>query len=142
LKIIKIRIKQRDGEVLPVEEAQLVCGAGIEGDERKTPEGKEISLLDETSARAVRSLAGLCSQSFMENITYEGRTEDFVMGGVYALGGAKIVITQIGKPCLEECPLYQAGIRCSLPHNLLFAGVVEPGSVKTGDTFEIIKLHD
>ena len=139
MNIKKIRIKQQNGESAFPNSALLIPGQGIECDTHKASPDREISILDERSSQAIKNLKGLCTQRFQENITYEGEVQDFIPGGVYQLGDAKITITQIGKRCFDECPLYQAGIRCCLPYNLLFASVNEQGTIKTGDEFVIIK---
>lgn len=139
MKIKKIRIKQQNGDTAFLDSALLIKGEGLEGDARKAAPDRDISILDEKSSHAIKNLKGLCTRRFHENITYEGDVQDFVPGGVYMLGDAKIAITQIGKRCFEECPLFQAGIRCCLPRNLLFASVIQQGMIKTGDEFKIIK---
>lgn len=122
-------------------EARLVENSGIEGDCYAKGGERQITLMfadngDESSTKE----KGLCSARFKENILIKfpenGKRcqSPFLGSGArLAVGEAILEISGETKNCHEECPLFQAGKRCSLAGQNLFAKVVKSGIIHTGD---------
>lgn len=121
-----------------VEEALLKEGFGIIGDIFAGKKDREITLF-ETDARA-KSLEtrgdGLCVTRFSENFLVSGLDFMTVAPGVrFSIGEAEIELTQIGKECHEECPVFNREGNCGLFARAAYARVVKGGSVHRGDAF-------
>ena len=77
---------------------------------------------------------------FAENIlTWGLELKALPVGTVLRAGTALLAVTQIGKECHNDCAIKQAVGRCVMPTEGIFAVVLRPGSVKPGDTIEILE---
>ena len=140
--IEEIRIKVTRG--IPgqvVDEAVLREGFGIVGDIFAGKKGREITLF-EADARA-ESLEtrgdGMCVTRFSENFLVKGlELMSLAAGTRLSIGEAEIELTQIGKECHEECPVFQREGNCGLFGKAAYASVVRGGLVQKGDP--IIRL--
>lgn len=119
-----------------VEEALLKEGFGFIGDIFAGKKDREITLF-EADARA-ESLEtredGLCVTRFSENFLIRGL--DFMTmtrGARISMGEAEIELTQIGKECHEECPVFLREGNCGLFGKAAYARVTKGGLVHIGD---------
>lgn len=119
-----------------VEEALLKEGFGIIGDIFAGKKDREITLF-ETEARA-ESLEtrgdGLCVTRFSENFLLSGLDlMSMTSGARISIGEAEIELTQVGKECHEECPVFIREGNCGLFSKAAYANVVKGGCVHKGD---------
>jgi MOSC domain-containing protein YiiM len=108
---------------------------GIVGDAHAGSE-REISLLPYEAFDAVRDrLPGIRPGDFAENVTTRGI--DFssaAVGNRLRVGATvRLVITQIGKECHNDCPIRQTVGDCIMPRLGIFASVIEGGLIRVGD---------
>jgi MOSC domain-containing protein YiiM len=135
--IAEIRIKTARG--VPgqaVEDAVLREGFGIVGDIFAGKKGREITLF-EADARA-ESLQirgdGLCVTRFSENFLVTGLELMTLPSGTrLSIGEAEIELTQVGKECHEECPVFLREGNCGLFGKAAYASVTKSGLVQKGD---------
>ena len=114
-------------------EGRLIENMGLEGDFHASGGERQISLLfGERPAQAADEEKGLCTQRFKGNLDIRG-IERAAPGMRLAAGEAVLEITGESKYCHAECPLFEAGKRCSLAGMSLFARVVKSGIIRPGD---------
>lgn len=125
----------------PVPALELRLGLGIVGDAHAGNWHRQLSLLAEESVDRMRGLGvELPPGVFAENILTRGlELKALPVGTVLRAGTALLAVTQIGKECHNDCAIKQAVGRCVMPTEGIFAVVLRPGSVKPGDTIEILE---
>lgn len=125
----------------PVPALELRLGLGIVGDAHAGNWHRQLSLLAEESVDRMRGLGvELPPGIFAENILTRGlELKALPVGTVLRAGTALLAVTQIGKECHNDCAIKQAVGRCVMPTEGVFAVVLRPGSVKPGDTIEILE---
>jgi cyclic pyranopterin phosphate synthase len=147
--VLSVNVAQKKGQKkAPVPAARMKPG-GVEGDAHYSS-AKEVSFLDWGAAEKLADgrigAAGIVISpgDFAENITTKGL--DLRLARI----GARIEIrgdssesvlfevTSIGKTCHDGCRIKQTLGDCVMPREGVFAKVVRGGSVKTGDTVELI----
>ena len=107
-----------------VPEIRLRKGHGIEGDAHAGDWHRQVSLLGEESA---------------ENILTQGVTlYELPIGTRLRIGDALLKVTQIGKECHAGCAIRSQGGDCVMPREGIFAVVLEEGTVRAGDTLDVI----
>ncbi len=119
----------------PVESIVLVVGYGVAGDAHGGS-GRQVSLLALEDMEIMRAkLSTLQPGDFAENILVDGLSAlDLPVGGRVRVGGTALLeITQIGKECHRGCEIRKAVGECIMPKRGLFAKVVEPGTIRSGD---------
>lgn len=118
----------------------LQKGHGLVGDSHAGTE-KEVSLL------ALESIKKLCQEkgltagpgAFAENITTEGiDIESLPVGARLQIGGAKLIVIQIGKDPSKAHTYNYRGYSI-LPQEGVFCKVIESGEVKIGDSIRQIE---
>ena len=125
----------------PVPALELRLGWGVVGDAHAGNWHRQLSLLAEESVDRMRGLGvELPPGVFAENILTRGQElKALPVGTVLRAGTALLAVTQIGKECHNDCAIKQAVGRCVMPTEGVFAVVLRPGSVKPGDTIEILE---
>jgi len=125
----------------PVPALELRLGWGVVGDAHAGNWHRQLSLLAEESVDRMRGLGvELPPGVFAENILTRGlELKALPVGTVLRAGTALLAVTQIGKECHNDCAIKQAVGRCVMPTEGVFAVVLRPGSVKPGDTIEILE---
>lgn len=120
--------------------AQLQCDHGIVGDAHAGSWHRQISLLaaesiDKMVARGARVGPG----AFAENITTAGLDLcGLHLGSRLRLGDAvELEITQFGKKCHSRCAIFHQVGDCVMPREGVFAKVITPGWIATGDRIEV-----
>ena len=118
----------------------LQKGLGLVGDSHAGTE-KEVSLLSIESLRRLCQETGISADpgSFAENITTEGiDLTSIPIGSQLYVGGAKLIVIQIGKdPSQAHTYNYQG--YSILPKEGLFCKVIESGEIKVGDIIRLIE---
>ena len=140
-KIIGICISDARGtEKHSVSSATLVENHGIMGDAHAGDWHRQVSLLANESVDKMRAkFPELPAGAFAENILTEG-LELFTLpiGTRLRVGETLLEITQIGKECHEACAIRKVTGDCVMPREGIFAIVLEQGSVRAGDTVEVL----
>jgi len=142
MKIVGIKMKRIKGT--PSEEviqANLVEEVGLEGDIFAGKEDRQISLFDE-EAKSVNSKSkkdGFCISRFSENILVKDfQIENLTKETKLAMGEAIIQITQVGKECHKECPVFSREGFCDLSNQVVYAKVIKSGKIQVGDNVVFI----
>jgi cyclic pyranopterin phosphate synthase len=122
-----------------VQNARFIEGQGMEGDFHAVGGEKQVSLLScgERQWIESQSLRGLCFGRYKENVLFDGILPEVMIPGVkIAIGGAVLMISDTGKHCFKECPLFDTRQNCILAGRNLFAKVIQSGNAAEGDSFE------
>lgn len=140
-RVVSINISEEKGtKKSPAEEAELVCESGLLGDAHAGPWHRQVSLLAEESVDKIR-LPGLTLRpgDFAENITTRGiDLHSLPVGTRLQIGAAIVEVTQIGKECHLGCEIRRLVGDCVMPREGIFARVLKPGTIRPGDSIEII----
>ena len=120
-----------------VPSARLIENFGIEGDAHAGNWHRQVSLLALESIEKMKAL-GLNSLKpgiFAENLTTEFlNLPEIKIGTRIRIGQeAELEITQIGKECHTHCAIYLKAGDCIMPKEGIFARVIKPGEIFTGD---------
>jgi MOSC domain-containing protein YiiM len=141
-RIISVNISETRGvRKTPIDSIEIKVGLGIVGDAHAGPDPiRQISLLamesiDKMLARGLDVHPG----DFAENITTEGiELYTLPVGTRMRSGTVEFEVTQIGKECITRCAIfYQAG-DCVMPREGIFVRALSPGTLRPGDSIEII----
>jgi molybdenum cofactor synthesis domain-containing protein len=123
----------------PVDRIEL-DDLGVVGDAHAGAWHRQVSLLSRESIDRFVERTGraVAPGEFAENVTTGGL--DLARVAVLdrlQLGGAEIEISQIGKKCHgDSCAIFREVGACVMPTEGLFARVIRPGAVRSGDSIE------
>ena len=119
----------------PVETAKIVPDWGIEEDAHGGKWHRQISLLALEKIEAFREKgADVDFAAFGENLIVEGYDfKNLPVGTRFRCGKVLLEMTQIGKECHSHCQIYQRMGECIMPHEGVFAVVLEGGTIHVGD---------
>ncbi|ADG81628.1 MOSC domain-containing protein [Thermincola potens] len=121
---------------------RLIIGHGLEGDAHAGPWHRQVSLLALESIEKMRQKGlDVNPGDFAENLTTQGIVlTDLPLGTKLKIGEKAIgEVTQIGKVCHDRCAIYYQAGDCVMPREGIFIRVLKEGTVKVGDTIEVIK---
>ena len=77
---------------------------------------------------------------FAENINTVGiDLRNLPVGTRLRIGETVVEVTQIGKECHNDCAIRQAVGMCVMPTEGIFAVVVQEGTVRPGDSIEVLE---
>ena len=133
--------KQRGTQKINVPEAELRAGFGIVGDAHAGNWDRQISLLEIESIDLMAAKGAKVSPGdFAENITTEGiDLSKLKIGDKLKLGTeVEIKITKFGKECHGRCTIYEQIGDCIMPRKGVFAKVSREGTIRVGNTIEVI----
>ena len=139
-RVIAINISpQRGTEKHSVPSAVFATDWGIVDDAHAGHWHRQVSLLSAASFRAFKDRgAPIDYGAFGENLLVEGF--DFPalpVGTRLRCGDVLLQMTQIGKDCHSHCAIFQRMGECIMPHQGVFARVLEPGTIHVGDEMTI-----
>lgn len=124
-----------------IPEADLTPEWGIVGDAHGGNWHRQVSLLGLEKIEAFRAKgADVAYGAFGENLVVDGfdfRT--LSVGTLLAVGDVLLQMTQIGKECHNDCAIRQAVGMCVMPTEGIFAVVVQEGTVRPGDSIEVLE---
>jgi len=142
-RVLNVCTAKRKGEQKrAVESAAFVVNQGIEGDGHAGAKLRQVSMLDAADVVSVREvITELQPGDFGENLVIEGiNLESLGLGSRLRLGErVELRISQIGKACHTPCHIHRRLGDCIMPRKGLFGVVLSAGSVKTGDSVELIE---
>ncbi|MFC1650425.1 molybdenum cofactor synthesis domain-containing protein [Candidatus Latescibacterota bacterium] len=128
----------------PVDSAEFIAGSGIEGDAHAGNWHRQISLLSMEDIETVKngSLPDIGYGDFAENVIFSGLDlAEFGLGTRIRLGNdVEITITQRGKICHNPCGIFRQTGDCIMPRLGLFARVESSGTVKAGESAEVLEI--
>lgn len=137
-----ISISQKKGTKKEnVPEAQLQADFGIVGDAHAGMSKRQVSLLAGESIEKMTAMgADVSPGNFAENITTEGIELRSLPVGTRLKTGtdAELEITQIGKECHSRCEIFKQVGDCIMPREGIFAKVTKAGTIKVGDSIEVL----
>lgn len=126
----------------PVPEIMIREAFGIEGDAHASSEWhRQVSLLALESIEKMRGMGlDVNPGDFAENITTQGVDLVSLPVGTTMRIGAEVVgeVSQIGKECHTRCAIYYQAGDCVMPKEGIFIKVIKGGTVRSGDTVEIL----
>jgi len=121
-----------------VDEVSLVENFGIVGDAHAGSK-RQVSLLPFEAFDVIREhLPEVAPGDFAENITTNGLDFSSVsVGDRLKIGEeVRLVVTQIGKECHNDCQIKQIVGDCIMPRQGIFASITTGGMVHIGDRIE------
>ena len=139
-------ISEKKGTVKKnVGSCRIITDFGLEGDAHAGSE-RQVSLLSADQVEAFRQrtkgAVDLPPGIFGENLLIEGFDfRSFPVGTRFRVGEVVLSLTQIGKRCHSGCEIMQRTGECIMPREGVFARVVKGGTVKCGDTVEMISFR-
>lgn len=120
---------------------ELVVDHGIEGDAHAGKWHRQVSLLSYEKIEAFNEKgANVDDGAFGENIIVSGiDLSALPVGTILESGDIVLEVTQIGKKCHHHCAIYHAVGDCIMPREGIFTKVIKGGTMKKGDSIEIVK---
>ena len=141
-KVIAVCVSEKKGtQKTEVPSIRLIPEWGIENDDHAGKWHRQVSLLALEKIEAFRAKgADVDYGAFGENIIAEGFDfRSLPVGTRFRIGEALLELTQIGKECHTHCAIYHQVGDCIMPKEGVFTIVLEGGTVKAGDTIELIE---
>ena len=135
-KVIAICTSKHKGTLKnEVSEANFIEEFGIEGDAHAGKWHRQVSLLSFEKIEEFRAKgADVAFGAFGENLIVEGYDfKNLPVGTRFRCGKVLLEMTQIGKECHSHCQIYQRMGECIMPHEGVFAVVLEGGTIHVGD---------
>lgn len=114
---------------------------GIIGDAHAGNWHRQISLLAKESIEKLGDLGiELTPGIFAENIVTEGiELYSLKIGTKLQVGNVKLLVTQIGKECHNDCEIKKMAGKCVMPTEGIFAIVLNDGEIFPGDSIEVVE---
>ena len=140
-KIVSLNISREKGvNKEPVESVEVKVDHGIVGDAHAGDWHRQISLLAEESIDFMRAKGlELTPGAFAENITTEGiDLAHLPIGTRMGSGEVVLEVTQIGKKCHHGCAIFKQVGDCIMPREGIFTKVIVPGTLRQGDSLDIL----
>ncbi len=139
--VIAINISQTKGtKKVNVGEAYLQEERGLADDAHAGPGHRQVSLLALESIEKIRRKGLAVSPGdFAENITTGGiELNKLPVGTRFSVGSeVLLVMTQLGKECLNPCAIFHQVGTCVMPIEGIFARVIQGGLIRVGDPIRI-----
>jgi molybdenum cofactor synthesis domain-containing protein len=117
-----------------VTQSKIIAAYGLEGDAHAGNWHRQVSLLAQESIDKIRNKGlDVSGGDFAENITTLGVDIPNVKVGEHILlGGAEIVVSQIGKVCHARCAIFKTVGDCVMPREGIFGEVLKGGTIRVG----------
>ena len=123
-----------------VQAAEFIVNHGIQGDAHAGSWHRQVSLLSADKIEAFRARGAEVEYgAFGENLVVQGI--DFralPVGTLLRCGNVLLEMTQIGKECHSHCAIFHQVGDCIMPREGVFARVLEGGTIRIGDTMELV----
>jgi len=139
-RIVAISISERKHEKKRnIDEATLLKDLGIEHDAHAEGGLRQVSLLMDESIRRMRDEGAEVSYGDLaENIVTNGvDLLSLHVGDMIRIGEESLLeVTMIGKECHTPCAIYYQVGYCIMPEEGVFCRVLEPGTIRVGDSVQ------
>jgi MOSC domain-containing protein YiiM len=137
-KIVSVNISENKGmRKIPVNEARVIAGHGIEGDAHASGKWhRQVSLLAIESINKMQRMGlDVGPGDFAENITTEGiDLMSMPVGTKTTIGNSvETEITQTGKQCHTRCEIFRQAGDCVMPKEGIFVRILRGGTLRKGD---------
>lgn len=140
--VIAVCVSEQKGtQKHEVPEIQVKRKHGIVGDAHAGDWHRQVSLLGEESVDKMKKVfPDIPVGAFAENILTEGITlYELPIGTKLRIGGDVLLeVTQIGKECHASCAIRKQVGDCVMPREGIFTIVLEEGTIRAGDTVELV----
>jgi MOSC domain-containing protein YiiM len=125
----------------PVDRVTVRIAHGVEGDAHAGDWHRQVSLLADESAQKMRDKGlAIGPGDFGENVLTAGiELTGLPVGTRLKVGETTLEVTQIGKECIERCPIYYQAGDCVMPREGIFCKVVDGGAIRPGDPIEQVE---
>ena len=133
--------KSRGTRKFNVPRARLQVDLGLVGDAHAANWHRQVSLLAaESIEKMMTKGTDVGPGDFAENITTEGiDLQSLTIGSRLRLGAeAEVEITQFKKQCHKACEIRKLLGDCIMPREGVFAKVIKPGRINSGDVVEVL----
>jgi MOSC domain-containing protein YiiM len=127
-----------------VERAEIVKDFGIRDDAHAGSWHRQVSLLAEESIQKMKEMGlDVGYGDFAENLTTQGIDLVRLPVGTWLRIGSSVLVevTQIGKECHTRCAIFYKAGTCVMPTDGIFTRVLSGGTVRVGDTIEVIERN-
>lgn len=142
-KVTAVNISEKKGEMKkPIKIGDFIKDFGLKDDAHAGKWHRQISLLGQESIDKMteKGIEGLCAGNFAENLTTEGIClYELPVGTKLKIGETLQEVTQIGKECHSGCEIAKKVGDCIMPREGIFTIVLESGTIKAGDSIDIVK---
>lgn len=125
-KLIEIRVEDKNGNTLCLNEVNVSKRGGIEGNYKK---GKEVNDCVIYFDKFI-NYDGLCSKRFKYNFLFDEYI-DFHFAQRFKIGDVEFEVVKI-KECFNECNLLKNNMDCNI-RNAVFVKSLDDGIIKIGD---------
>ncbi|MDR2444040.1 MAG: MOSC domain-containing protein [Deltaproteobacteria bacterium] len=140
-KIVAICLSEKKGTAKHViEQGRLLVDHGLENDAHAGNWHRQVSLLDYGQVEAFNAKGAKVDHgAFGENILVSGiDLRSIPIGTRLLVGSATLEVTQIGKECHSHCEIFHRVGDCIMPREGIFAKVLSPGEIKSGDAVTVM----
>ena len=134
-------ISDRRGiQKIDVGAATFAPDCGIVNDAHRGTWHRQVSLLANESVDLMRAKGiDLAPGDFAENVLTRGiDVKSLPVGTTVAVGPARMVVTQIGKTCHNDCEIRRLTGMCVMPTDGIFCVVTRGGIVRAGDEVRVM----
>ena len=140
-RIMAVNISEKKGtQKKNVHSARVIEDWGLENDAHAGKWHRQVSLLANESVDLMRAKGiDLAPGDFAENVLTRGiDVKSLPVGTTVAVGPARMVVTQIGKTCHNDCEIRRLTGMCVMPTDGIFCVVTRGGIVRAGDEVRVM----
>ncbi|SCY03759.1 MOSC domain-containing protein [Alkaliphilus peptidifermentans] len=141
-KVVSINISSEKGIPKdPIDKGEFLIDFGLKEDSHGGDWHRQVSLLAQESIEKIKDMGvkDLSPGRFAENITTEGIClYELPVGTQLKIGDTIQEVTQIGKECHTRCAIFHTVGDCVMPKEGIFTKVIKGGTVKAGDSIEVM----
>ena len=143
MRVVAVNVSEKKGtRKTSRPEVVLKTNWGVDGDSHADGTHRQLSLLGIEDIDFMRTLgADVHPGDFAENITTEGvDLASYPIGQRFRIGqNILLELTQIGKECHSGCEIRKLVGTCIMPKKGVFCRILSGGTVRPGDSFEVVK---
>lgn len=121
--------------------ALFVKDWGLENDAHAGNWHRQVSLLSKERVDDFKNRGAQVEDgAFGENLVVSGYDfKSLPVGTLLRCNDVLLEITQIGKECHSHCEIYKVMGECIMPHEGVFARVLQGGPISVGDQMELVE---
>ena len=139
-KVMAVNISVKRGtQKVNVHTVKLIENYGLENDAHAGNWHRQVSLLSAEKIENFRKKIWVDYGAFGENLVIEGFDfRNLPVTSRFAIGDVVLEMTQIGKECHNDCVIKQQTGECIMPHEGVFARVLQGGEIHVGDEVTLL----